>query len=181
MVVDLQDELTEDLEQRHATLLLTNKRLIRCSAAAHRANAVSVALGDVQSIEVNRTEKNRQRLRAGLMLIGGGVLLALVSLFFLSSPISPLLMALSLILIGVAFTLSYTSGMTGVVIVTAGRKSIKCRMRSNALEDAVVLVQRFYEMRLGYDDHEIRPQDRAKENDHDLSELTPAGTRNSPR
>ena len=101
--VELEDGLTEDLEQRHATLLLTNKRLIRYSAGGHRNNVVSVGVSDVDSIEVRRTERNRQWVWVGLVFIGGGLTLALLSMLSLSSPLSPFLMALSLTLIGVVF------------------------------------------------------------------------------
>ena len=148
--VGLDDGLTEDMEQRHATLLLTNRRLLRYSAAAHRANAVSIALEDVDSVEVGRTEKNRQRVWVGLVFIAGGVLLGVVSPIFLSSPISPMLMALSLTLIGVVIILSYASGMMGWVIVNAGMKHIKCKLKPSDLGGMAELVQRLYEIKSGY-------------------------------
>ena len=67
VAVELEDGLTEELEQRHATLLLTNKRLIRYSAAGHRTNVISAALEDVQTIEVNQADQNRQWILAGLV------------------------------------------------------------------------------------------------------------------
>ena len=148
--VELEDGLTEDLEQRHATLLLTNKRLIRYSAGGHRNNVVSVGVGDVDSIEVRRTERNRQWVWVGLVFIGGGLTLALLSVLFLSSPLSPLLMALSLTLIGVVFLLTFYGGLTGEVMVKAGLSNIKCRMKPKALEDMALFVERFYELKLGY-------------------------------
>ena len=146
----LDDGLTEDMEQRHATLLLTNRRLLRYSVAAHRANAVSIALEDVDSVEVSRTEKNRQRVWVGLVFIAGGVLLGVVSPIFLSSPISPMLMALSQTLIGVVFMLSYTGGMMGWLIVNAGMKRIKCKLKPSEIGGMTEFVQRFYELKLGY-------------------------------
>ena len=58
--VELEEGLTEDLEQRHSTLLLTNKRVIRYSTGGYRSNVVSVGVSDVDSIEVRRTDRNRQ-------------------------------------------------------------------------------------------------------------------------
>ena len=147
--VELDDGLTEDLEQRRATLFLTDRRLVRYSEATHRANAVSVALSDLHTIEVSRTEKARQRAWVSVMFIVGGLLLGIISLLFLRSPISPMLMALSLVLIGVVFMLSYTGGLAGVVIVKAGAKSIKCRVRSGSLDDMAELVQRLTDLKIG--------------------------------
>ena len=148
--MELEDGLTEDLEQRHATLLLTNRRLIRYSAGGHRNNVVSVGVSDVDSIEVRRTERNRQWVWVGLVFIGGGLTLVLLSVLFLSSPLSPLLMALSLTFIGVVFLLTFFGGLTGEVMVKAGLSNIKCRMKPKALEDMVLFVERFYELKLGY-------------------------------
>ena len=130
--------------------MLTNERLIRYSAGAHKNNVVSVLLADVNSIEVNRTEKNRQWIGVGVVFIAGGLLLSLLPLFYMSSPVSLYLMALSLTLIGIVFLITYFSGKTGEVIVRAGLNDIKCKMKPKALDDMVVFVQRFYEMKLGY-------------------------------
>ncbi|MCH7744743.1 MAG: hypothetical protein IIC84_01555 [Chloroflexi bacterium] len=150
VAVELQGGLTEELEQSHATLLLTNKRLIRYSGAWHKANVVSVALDDIDSVEVNRTEKNRQWVWVSMVFIAGGALLGLLSLFLFSSPLSPLLMAMSLALIGVVFYLTYAGGSSGEVIIRAGMKDIKCKMQSKALDDMAKFVQRIYELKLGY-------------------------------
>ena len=89
VAVELQGGLTEELEQSHATLLLTNKRLIRYSGAWHKANVVSVALDDIDSVEVNRTEKNRQWVWVSMVFVAGGVLLGLLSFILFSSLLSP--------------------------------------------------------------------------------------------
>ena len=88
----------------------------------------------------------------GLVFIGGGLTLALLSVLFLSSLLSPLLMALSLTLIGVVFLLTFVGGLTGEVMIRAGLSNIKCRMKPKALEDMAVFVERFYELKLGYGD-----------------------------
>ena len=150
VAVELQGGLTEELEQSHATLLLTNRRLIRYSGAWHKANVVSVALDDIDSVEVNRTEKNRQWVWVSMVFVAGGALLGLLSLLLFSSTLSPLLMALSLALIGVVFYLTYAGGSSGEVIIRAGMKDIKCKMQSKALDDMAKFVQRVYELKLGY-------------------------------
>ena len=155
VAVALQVGLTEELEQSHATLLLTNKRLIRYSGAWHKANVVSVALDDIDSVEVNRTEKNRQWVWVSMVFVAGGALLGLLSLFLFSSPLSPLLMAMSLVLIGVVFYLTYAGGSSGEVIIRVGMKDIKCKMQSKALDDMAKFVQRVYELKLGYSNEDI--------------------------
>lgn len=155
VAVELQAGLTEELEQSHATLLLTNKRLIRYSGAWHKANVVSVALDDIDSVEVNRTEKNRQWVWVSMVFVAGGALLGLLSLFLFSSPLSPLLMAMSLALIGVVFYLTYAGGSSGEVIIRVGMKDIKCKMQSKALDDMAKFVQRVYELKLGYSNEDI--------------------------
>ena len=116
----------------------------------HKLNVVSADVADVDSIEVQRTEQDRQWIRVGLVSIAGGLLLGLMSLLFFSSPLSPLLMAVSLILIGAVFILTYIGGLTGQVVMRAGAKDIKCRMRPKSLDSMVVFVQRFYELKLGF-------------------------------
>ena len=153
--MELQGGLTEELEQSHATLLLTNRRLIRYSGAWHKANVVSVALDDIDSVEVNRTEKNRQWIWVSMVFVAGGALLGLLSLLLFSSTLSPLLMALSLALIGVVFYLTYAGGSSGEVIIRAGMKDIKCKMQSKALDDMAKFVQRVYELKLGYSNEAI--------------------------
>ena len=147
--VELESGFTEELEPSHATLLLTNRRLIRYSVGGHYVDIISVVLEDVQAVEVKRRERNRQWVFVGLIFIGGGFLLAMLSLFWLATLISPLLMALSLTLIGIVFLLSYIGGIRGEVIVTAGSTRFKCRMKPKALDDMVVFLERFYELRLG--------------------------------
>ena len=147
--VYLDDGLTEDIEQRRATLILTDRRLVRYSVATHRANAVSLALSDVDAVDVSRTEKARQRMGASLMFIAGGVLLGVVSLLFLRSPISSMLMAFSLVLIGVVFMLSYTEGLAGTLIVRAGARTIKCKIGPDSLDDMAELVERLTQLKVG--------------------------------
>ena len=150
VAVELERGLTEQLENRHTSLLLTNKRLIRFSMGGQKVDTVSAGVEDVDLIEVRRTGKRRQWVCVGLVFIGGGVLLASLSLFQLSSPLSPLLMAVSLALIGIVFMLTYAGGTTGQVVVRSGIKEIKCRMKPKALDDMGVFVRRFYELKLGY-------------------------------
>jgi len=149
VAVELEGGLTDELENRHATLLLTNKRLIRYSASGHKTNVVSTALSDIDSFEVSRTERNRQWLLVGAVFIAGGLLLALVSLLVLASPISPLLMAFALGLIGAVFVLTYVGGRTGEVVIRAGVKDIRCKMRLNAIDDMSLFVERAYELKMG--------------------------------
>ena len=179
IAVELEGGLTEELEQSRSTLILTNRRLIRYSTAGHKTNVVSAAIEDADSIEINMRERNRQWVWVSSMFIVGGFLLGLLSLIFLSSPLSPMLMALSLILIGVVFFLTYAGGLTGQVIIRAGMKDIKCRMIPKALDDMGIFVQRFYELKLGYPTkEEISPdQDQpAEESDSEIQEQEPALT-----
>ena len=134
--------------------------------------------GDTDSIEVNTTEKTRQRVWVGLMFIAGGVLLGIVSLLMLSSPLSPSLMALSLILIGVVFMLSYISGMTGTVVIRAGLKNIKGKVESEALDDMALLVRRYYELKMGNLGDALTPESgpqHQRSRDGDLGALRPRG------
>ena len=149
VAVELEGGLTDELENSHATLLLTNKRLIRYSASGHKTNVVSAALSDVDSFEISRTEKNRQWILVGSVFIAGGLILALSSLIFLASTISPLLMAFSLALIGAVFVLAYVGGRTGEVVIRAGMKNIKCKMRLKAIDDMSLFVERAYELKMG--------------------------------
>ena len=107
----------------------------------------------MDSIEVNRTDKNRQWVWVGLVFIAGGVLLGLLSVLLMTSPLSPLLMAVSLALIGIVFILTYVGGLTGRVTIRAGLQDIKCRMKPKALNDMAVFVERFYEMKLVVQHH----------------------------
>lgn len=183
VAVELEDGLTEELEQRRATLLLTNKRLIRYSAAGHRTNVISAALEDVQTIEVNQADQNRQWILAGLVFIAGGLLLGILSLVFIPSTFSPLLMALALVLIGIVFILTYVGGVRGEVIIRAGTKEIKSKMAAKALDDMAVLVQRFYEMKLGYTPEDLTTEEfpRPVEDDDDEAiEIVLAGDSADP-
>lgn len=149
VAVELEGGLTDELENGRATLLLTNKRLIRYSSSGHKTNLVSAALSDVDSFEVSKTEKNRQWIWVGGVFIAGGSALALLSLIFLSSPISPLLMAFALALIGTVFLLAYVGGRTGEVVIRVGTKDIKCKMGLNAIDDMSLFVERAYELKMG--------------------------------
>lgn len=147
--VSLEGGLTEELEKRGTALLLTNRRLVRYSVGGDRVSVVSASIEDVQSLEVVRTGKNRQWVWVGVVFIGGGLLLGLLSLFFLSSPVSLWLMAFSLVLIGVVFVLTYVGGTTGRVVIRAGTKLIACKMKPAALDEMAILVRRFHELKLG--------------------------------
>jgi len=143
--VELETGLTDELEPSHATLLLTTRRLIRYSTGGHYVDTLSIVLEDVHSVEVKR----RQWVFVGLVFIGGGFLLGMLSLFLLATLISPLFMAVSLSLIGLVFLLTYIGGIRGEVIVTAGSTRLKCRMKPKALDNMVIFLERFYELRLG--------------------------------
>ena len=58
-------------------------------------------------------------------------------------------MALSLVLIGVVFMLSYTGGLAGTIIVNSGGKTIKCRVGADGLDDMVELVERLTQLKMG--------------------------------
>ena len=79
--VELESGLTDELKPSHATLLLTNRRMIRYAAGGHRIDTISVALEDVPAVVVKRGERNRPWVFVGLVFIGGGFLLGLLSLF----------------------------------------------------------------------------------------------------
>ena len=149
VAVELESGLTQNLEHRHATSLLTNKRLMRYSSGGQMVNVISVGLDDVSSIEVNRSDRRRQWIAVGFVFIGGGLLLALLSLLLFASPLSPLLMAVSLSLIGIVFLLTYVGERMGSVIIRAGNKEIKCKMCRQALDDMAVFVHRYYQLKLG--------------------------------
>ncbi len=166
VAVELEGGLTDELENSHATLLLTNKRLIRYSASGHKTNVVSAALSDIDSFEVSRTERNRQWIWVGTVFIAGGLILALLSLMYLTSPISPLLMAFALVLIGAVFVLAYVGGRTGEVVIRAGVKDIKCKMRLNAIDDMSLFVERAYELKMG---SSIDPDDEPSSEEPDSS------------
>ena len=180
VAVELEGGLTDELENRHATLLLTNRRLIRYSASGHKTNVVSTTLSDIDSFEVSRTERNRQWIWVGAVFIAGGLLLALVSLLVLASPISPLLMAFALGLIGAVFILAYIGGRTGEVVIRAGVKDIRCKMRLNAIDDMSLFVERAYELKMGlYADLDEeptseKPDSSSQAEEEDAAELQPA-------
>ena len=138
--VELETGLTDELEPSHEELLLTTRRLIRYSTGGHYVDTLSIVLEDVHSVEVKRRQ---------CVFIGGGFLLDMLSLFWLAMLISPLLMAVSLSLTGLVFLLTYVGSIRGEVIVTAGSVRLKCRMKPKALDDMVIFLERFYELRLG--------------------------------
>ena len=146
--VELDTGVTDELEPSHEELLLTTRRLIRYSTGGHYVDTLSIVLEDVHSVEVKRRERDRRWVFVGLVFIGGGFLLVMLSLFWLAMLISPLLMAVSLSLIGLVFLLTYVGSIRGEVIVTAGSTRLKCRMKPKALDDMVIFLQRFYELRL---------------------------------
>jgi hypothetical protein len=82
-------------------------------------DTLSIVLEDVHSVRVKRGVCNRQWVFVGLFLIRGGFLLGMLSLFWLATLISPLLMAVSLSSIGLVFLLTCVGGIGGKVIVTA--------------------------------------------------------------
>ena len=53
------------------------------------------------------------------------------------------------VFVGLVFLLTYVGSIRGEVIVTAGSVRLKCRMKPKALDDMVIFLQRFYELRLG--------------------------------
>lgn len=110
---------TAEPEPSHATLLLTIRPLIRYSTCGHYVDTLSIVLEDVHSVRVKRGVRNRQWVFVGLVLIRGGFLLGMLSLFWLATLISPLLMAVSLSSIGLVFLLTCVGGIGGKVIVTA--------------------------------------------------------------
>ena len=148
------------------------------SATGDKINVVATDVEAIDSMEVKRTGKNRQWVWVGLVFVAGGLLLGLMSLFFLSSLVSTSLMAISLGLIGIVFMLSYIGGKTGEVIARTDAIDVKCKMRPNALDDMARLVQRFYELRLGYVSKEIEYRmewDQLTGRDGDARGLTLAG------
>ena len=147
--VELETGLTDELEPSHAQLLLTTRRLIRYSTGGRYVDTLSIVLEDVHSIEIKRRERERQWVFVGLVFIGGGFLLVMLSLFWVAMLISPLLMAVSLSLIGLVFLLTNVGSIRGEVIVTAGSARLKCRMKPKALDDMVIFLDRFYEIRPG--------------------------------
>ena len=150
--IELETALTDELEPSHEELLLTTRRLIRYSTGGRYVDILSIVLEDVHSIEIKRRERERQWVFVGLVFIGGGCLLDMLPLFWLATLISPLLMAVSLSLTGLVFLLTYVGSIRGEVIVTAGSARLKCRMKPKALDDMVIFLQRFYELRLGVPD-----------------------------
>ena len=119
VAVELETGLTDELEPGHEELLLTTRRLIRYSTGGHYVDTLSIVLEDVHSVRVKRGVRNRQWVFVGLVLIRGGFLLGMLSLFRLATLISPLLMAVSLSSIGLVFLLTCVRDIGGKVIVTA--------------------------------------------------------------
>ncbi|MCD5399000.1 MAG: hypothetical protein LR120_04585, partial [Dehalococcoidia bacterium] len=76
---------TDELEPSHATLLLTIRPLIRYSTCGHYVDTLSIVLEDVHSVRVKRGVRNRQWVFVGLVLIRGGFLLGMLSLFRLAT------------------------------------------------------------------------------------------------
>ena len=91
-------------------------------------------------------------IRGPLIFIGGGLLLALLAIFWLGTMISPLLMAVSLSLIGIVFLLTYAADIRGQVVISAGSERIKCRLKTKGLDDMVVFLERCYELKLNASD-----------------------------
>ena len=179
--MELEGGIPENLEKRRTTFVLTNKRLIRYSVGGQTLDVVSTCIGEGDTIEVKRTARTGQWVSVGLVFIAGGLLLGLMSLMYLSSPISPLLMAVSLTLIGIVFMLTYLGGMTGQIIVRAGVKEIKCRMNPHALDEMSVFVQRFHELKLGDSRASISDHKDSHEAAGAAGELTPTGLPQSQR
>jgi hypothetical protein len=49
------------------------------------------------------------------------------------------------LLLGIAFLLTYAGGIRGQVVISAGSERIRCRLKTKALNDIVVFLERFYE------------------------------------
>lgn len=165
LAVELETGITEDLEQSQSTLLLTNKRLIRYSVFHHKASVVSSTLDDVDSIEVTRSQGNRQWIGVGFVFMLGGLALEMSALILSTAILSASLMAFALFLTGVVFVLSYIGGSAGEVVVRAGSKDIKSRMRKQALDDMGLFVQRAYALKMGYSTGLVEAYNRETEQD----------------
>ena len=176
--VELESGLTEDLEQSRSTLLLTNHRLIRYSVSHHKASVISSLLKDVDTIEVTKSERHRQWVGVGVVFMLGGILLETAALIVGVSLFSPSLMAFALFLIGVVFVLSYAGGNAGEVVIRAGSKEIKSRMRKQALDDMGLFVQRAYALKMGYNTSSLDTADgEAKQAQPDDEHAEPASAR----
>jgi|GEM_PF-1050671 hypothetical protein len=149
VAVELEEGLTDELESGRATLLLTNRRIVRYSTTGHRLNVSSLALDDVNGIDIIRVSRNIQWVWVGILFIIGGALLGALSLLLVASPATPIFMAVALGLIGTVFILTYAGGLRGEVRIHAGQRGLHCVMQPKALDDMAVFVERFYEIRLG--------------------------------
>ena len=145
VAIDLESGLTEDLERTGAALLLTNQRIVHFTSDGRKTTAA--ALEDVLGIEVHREERGTQWVWGGLIFVVGGVLLGVLSILLMEAPLSPILMAVSLDLIGVVFMLTYVGALKGDVVVRTSHEKMECRMRQKALDDLMQLIERFYQIK----------------------------------
>ena len=136
------------LEGKNATLLLTNKRVIRHSQSGFKTGSVSIMLENADSIELVRTQRNPQWVWVGLIFLTGGIALAASSPLFESSLLM-VLMSLAVGPIGVVFILAYFGGSTAEVTVTAGQTEMECRAAAQRLDEMVELVRRFHDLKAG--------------------------------
>lgn len=149
VAVELEEGLTDELESGRATLLLTNRRIVRYSTTGHRLNVESLALSDVSGIDIIRSTRNAQWIWVGILFMGGGALLGVLASLLMASPATPIFMAVALGLIGAVFILTYAGGFRGEVRIQSGQRELHCVMKPKALDDMAIFVERFYEIKLG--------------------------------
>ena len=173
---ELEGSLVEVLSRRRPALLLTDRRLIRFTEGEHRVDAISVRVEDIDSIEVRRTSRDRQWVGVGLVFVAGGALLGSLSMLLLTSPISPLLMAVALTLIGIVFLLTYVGGATGQVTAKAGAKEIRCKVSPRTPDASARIARRVTELKLGLEEDGTggKLEGSPTVNDKDARETTPS-------
>ena len=143
--VPLMGDMSRGLEYQRGRLFLTNRRVLRLLLSSHEAAVACAALEDVDGVELRRRERNPLWLGVGILFILGGMALAVSSLTVLPAVLSPLLMSLSLALIGLVLVLTYVGGNNADVIFTAGSQRIRCRVDSKGLEQVGQIVSRLFE------------------------------------
>ena len=146
-MVDLEEGLTEEIEGSRPTLLLTNRRLLRYRHG-RRADVKSIVLADIISIDIQRRHRQTQWVWVGLTFIAGGLLLAIPAIVLMADPVSPILMALSLALIGVVFVLTYTGAPKSSVLIGTRQGDIYWPLQEQALDDVADFVEQVHRVRL---------------------------------
>ena len=103
---------------------------------------------DIIRIDIQRRHRQTQWVWVGLTFIAGGLLLAIPAIVLMADPVSPILMALSLALIGVVFVLTYTGAPKSSVLIGTRQGDIYWPLHEQALDDVADFVEQVHRVRL---------------------------------